>query len=760
MDEVGMITLRPYQEEFVGEVRAQFRAGKRAVLLQSPTGSGKGATAGFVVHNAVSKGNRVYIVAHRQEILEQLATHVHVAGLDHGYITADRGINNLHRIQVASIQTLARRLDMVPEPDLLILDECFPAGTIVGGKPIETLNPGDWVEGKNGLEQVVNCQRRAAKSMVRCHLIDGQSIECTANHPFWTNRGWVKASTLTSRDMVLTIMSDENDMFHVWERSELHKSMFIRCGKKTRTSVLLKRMPMEVSKRDFIGYNGEHESEICVRSDENPESNVQSRVQGKSKNDSSRNGMETADSRWERQANSGASNAFGINSWLGNGGCGSDPSASVFGLSALLQTGHCESPIKNWSGSGWIFSWANRSEISRPKKRTTSFWTRVDRVEVLQQTSDGTFGGVCPDGFVYNVETTGTHTYTANGILVHNCHHASANTYQTVIKRWQKTKILGLTATPCRLDGRGLNDIFEAMVLGPTVGWLISNGYLAKPVYYAPAKSVDLSGVHITAGDFNKHELEETFDKPTITGDAVAHYKKLAGDRQAICFCVSLAHSAHVVESFTAAGVRCEGIDGTMHRTRRRSVMDQFRVGETRVLVSVDLIGEGVDVPAVGAAILLRPTASLGLHLQQIGRALRIADGKPNAIILDHAGNLLRHGLAETEREWTLEGRKKGERRKKDEEPACRQCEKCFRIFDGDKCPECGTVREAKPREIEQRSGELRVLTPEEIQMLAKRKEVGRARSLAGLLAIEKARGYKPGWAQHVFASRNRRSAA
>jgi superfamily II DNA or RNA helicase len=212
-----------------------------------------------------------------------------------------------------------------------------------------------------------------------------------------------------------------------------------------------------------------------------------------------------------------------------------------------------------------------------------------------------------------------------------------------------------------------------------------------------------------------------------------------------------------VADQFNAAGYRAATIDGTMDREARREVVRALGDGRLHVLTSCEIINEGFDLPLVTAAILLRPTKSLGLHLQQIGRVLRPAPGKTKAIILDHVGNLSRHGFAEDVRDWTLEGRKKKKRKASDEEEIQqRQCPDCYCCHPpAPVCPECGYEYPRKEREIEQAEGELVQIDPKEIAR-QKRQEQGSAQTLEDLIALGRARGYRSPdvWAKHVWNSR------
>jgi superfamily II DNA or RNA helicase len=347
-------------------------------------------------------------------------------------------------------------------------------------------------------------------------------------------------------------------------------------------------------------------------------------------------------------------------------------------------------------------------------------------------------------------------------IIADEAHHATAGSWRKVIAHHSQARVLGVTATPQRLDGRGLKDVFDDLIRGPEVADLIEGGHLAPPVYFAPPIVADLSHIGTRGGDFAQEELAEEMDKPMITGDAVEHYSRICRGAPAVAFCCSVKHAQHVAEQFNAAGYKAATIDGTMDREARREVVRALGDGRLHVLTSCEIINEGFDLPLVTAAILLRPTKSLGLHLQQIGRVLRPAPGKAKAIILDHVGNLSRHGFAEDIRDWTLEGRKKKKRKASDEEEIQqRQCPDCYCCHPpAPVCPECGFEYPKKEREIEQAEGELVEIDPKEIAR-QKRQEQGSAQTYEELVALGRSRGYaRPdAWAKHLINARSQRRA-
>lgn len=354
----------------------------------------------------------------------------------------------------------------------------------------------------------------------------------------------------------------------------------------------------------------------------------------------------------------------------------------------------------------------------------------------------------------------------ADLVIFDEAHHVlEGNMWGKALALLGKPRVLGVTATPCRGDGRGLGldagGIFDDMIEVASVRELIDGGHLVRPVVYAPVpQSLDLSGIKTRAGDYERAELSSRMDTPTITGDAVGHYARLCPGVPAIAFGVSIEHCQHIAAEFRAAGFNFQPIDGTMDSDTRKGLIRGLGNGIDG-LVSADLIGEGVDVPAVGAVILLRPTKSLGLYLQQVGRGLRTCAGKTHAVILDHVGNTLIHGLPEEDREWSLEGmRKKTRKGEASESVPVKQCPVCYAVHSpAPACPMCAhayldeTARGGPP---EQAPGELKEVTAELAAKLRAEKQaaVRGAKSLEELRLVAARLGYKAGWADHVWAAR------
>jgi DNA repair protein RadD len=349
-------------------------------------------------------------------------------------------------------------------------------------------------------------------------------------------------------------------------------------------------------------------------------------------------------------------------------------------------------------------------------------------------------------------------------LVIDEAHRAAAETYRRIIMAYPRAKIVGLTATPARTDGRGLGDVFDDLVIGPDVAELMERGYLCRYRILAPDSDVDMSGSKIQMGDYATADVEAAVDRPTVTGDAVATYLKHATGSRCIVFCASLKHARHVRDSYLSAGVAAEYMDGDTPSGEREAILGRLARGETKILTNVDLVIEGVDVPAVECVQWLRPTASLIIWMQGNGRGFRPADGKSSLLIMDHVKNWQRHGLPDDAREWTLHGQPKRKRGAVEREITAKQCAKCYAVFQSGPtaCPNCGEPLAGEPRLIQEVAGDLIELNLTAVRLaqaaeaVAKRKEQGAARTLADLVALAIRRGQKKPaeWAAIVAAAR------
>jgi len=280
----------------------------------------------------------------------------------------------------------------------------------------------------------------------------------------------------------------------------------------------------------------------------------------------------------------------------------------------------------------------------------------------------------------------------ADTIILDEAHHAVADGHRGILEAYLHERVVGFTATPIRMDGRGLGDIFDTLIIAAKPSALIQRNLLANPrCFSAPEEFLpNLVGIRRALGDFTPAGLDERINRETLVGNIVNEYQKRAGDHTALVFAATLEHSRHIVARFNAAGVPAEHLDGEAPMADRDAIVDRLRKGVTRVVSNMGILHEGFDLPRTYAVVLARPTLSLCLYLQQTGRALR-RYGNRRPLILDHARNVIRFGLPEADREFSLT-----ETITVDERGSAlvRRCEQCGALYAASckACPECGFV--------------------------------------------------------------------
>lgn len=344
--------------------------------------------------------------------------------------------------------------------------------------------------------------------------------------------------------------------------------------------------------------------------------------------------------------------------------------------------------------------------------------------------------------------------------------HVGGDGLDALVK-WLKSHgcyIIGLSATPWKLSGKGLGCWYDDMVNGLGVRALIDAGRLSDYKAFAPAHP-DLSSVQITGGDYAKGQLASFMEQDRVlVGNAVSHYKKHAYGKLNIAYCVSINHSQMVAQSFRDAGIPAAHMDGATPEPERKRIITAFAKRELLVLSNCELLTYGFDLASqvnmdvtIECMSDLRPTKSLALQMQKWGRVLRRKDYP--ALIFDHANNLQEHGLPCQVRDWSLEDRKKrGSREESERTVAVRQCDQCYFCHPpAPVCPSCGFVYPIVGREIDEVEGELSEVQIEQQRKQA-RQEVGKAKTIAELKAIAAARGYAPGWVWQMAKVKNIRS--
>ena len=386
---------------------------------------------------------------------------------------------------------------------------------------------------------------------------------------------------------------------------------------------------------------------------------------------------------------------------------------------------------------------------TRNKKRVLFLVHRKELIEQITETFE--FVGVNLDyvqfAMVQTLVRRLDNTTRPDLIITDENHHGLANSYRKIYAHFEEVLRLGFTATPIRLNGSGLGDVNDILIEEVTAEWLIENNYLSPYKYYAP-KLINTNNLKLNnLKEFSNTSVDKEM-KNVIYGDVIRHYTELADGEQAIAYCHSVEASKQTAHEFNLAGIHAEHIDGKTSKQERERVIQSFRDGKIKVLCNVDLIGEGFDVPDCSTVIMLRPTKSLSLFIQQSMRGMRYRPNK-TSIIIDHVGNATQHGLPDMQRQWSLKGKKKVQ----EAEIKIRECTNCFAVYEPTKhkhCPLCGHVEEVDVRETEysqDKNAELEEVTKDDFEVTLDFRTPEDCNSLQELQDLAKAKKYKPGWA-------------
>jgi DNA repair protein RadD len=352
-------------------------------------------------------------------------------------------------------------------------------------------------------------------------------------------------------------------------------------------------------------------------------------------------------------------------------------------------------------------------------------------------------------------------------LVFDEAHHARAETWIALIERQPQARLLGVSATPARLDGKGLgieaDGFFDDLVLGPSTKELIGRGWLSPVRCFVPERRVDTARLHIRGGEYAAEEAAAAASTAAIVGDVLEHYARRADHQPAIAFCATVAHAQFIASEFRNAGYRAHCVHGGLPKGER----DELILGlgsNIEILTSCDLISEGLDCASVACCILLRPTKSLVLHRQQIGRGMRPMLGKAALAVNDHVGNCLVHGLPTSEPIWTLAGVDKPEG-----SPPLWECPRCgcLNPLAQTVCDECGYERPSgggrqaplpAPGTLREMDVDAWVIALPHREFVA-RFVLGEL-SETDAYAYATACGYRPGWLWHLKRKRAERAAA
>lgn len=341
-------------------------------------------------------------------------------------------------------------------------------------------------------------------------------------------------------------------------------------------------------------------------------------------------------------------------------------------------------------------------------------------------------------------------------IIIDEAHHATAKTYRDILGAFPDCYQLGVTATPIRTDKTGFDDLFDALVTGPTVAELIKLGHLSPFRLFADSNPMTTKGVRTVAGDYSANAIARANDVVELSGNLINSYREYANGKRCVVFAVNVEHSRAIASRYNEVGITAHHLDGTTPSNERKDVLEQFKKGKIKVISNCQLFDEGLDIPALEAVQIAKPTKSLSRWLQMVGRSLRVNQGKEYAVIIDHTKNWAIHGLPTRKRIWTLDGLQEVE------SPAIER-------------KESGEVQQIEVVEQEQTLLEIQINPDDEWQQIydellencqAYGRKIGwvfyRLEELQPPLKIweryAQLRGYKSGWAKFRFEDQEKKA--
>lgn len=667
---------RPFQKTAHEALREGFRAGHKNQLIMAPTGAGKSYLGHRIAHEALLKGKRAIFVCDRSALIDQTSETADEYGLAaHGIIKADhwRRDESLP-YQIASIQTIMKR-EFWPKVDVVIIDECFPGDTLIdtpnGKVRIDTLNTGNLIYNSCGEAQIISVFSKVVSATVKVRLSNGTSIECTRDHPIFTEMGWRPAGSLERGARLFC----REDVQSLWE-GDAPVHLEDGCSRRASgvgASVSGAGMLREILREEIEEPNAQRG--VARKDDRHVEAD---RAQA----NSSRR-------EWKRSDEHSDEDAGCSRDRMARGVCGEDAQEPCAGVSVQLQDRHCQSYLGDCDRTGWRQPSIGEAESAgREEGRLASFaW--VEGVEDVEHAS-----GIR----VYNLRVKTHPSYFANGALVHNCH--------TQYKAWtefvQKTDAacIGLSATPF---SPGLGKLFTNLINAATMDDLTRQGILV-PMVPLTCVRADMTGAATNSrGEWADRAAEERGLE--IVGDVVAEWIKHGQGRKTIVFGSTIRHCEEITRQFIEAGVMAAAYTSNTTPPERDALLAEYKKVDSaiRVLVSVEALAKGFDVRDVGCVVDCRPLRkSLSTAIQMWGRGLRASKetGKEDCILLDHSGNIMRfledfeqiyyHGLDALDMGEKLD---KAVRDKDDYEP--KGCPSCGHKPFARHCVACGFEKQA-----------------------------------------------------------------
>ena len=673
--------LREYQRRTLDQLYGWFRKNSGNPCIVMPTGSGKSHIVAALCKEAVQEypETRILMLTHVKELIEQNAEKMrqHWADAPLGIYSASIGIKQLDVITFAGIQSIVNKAEKLGHIDLCIIDECFVGETLIstpsGDKRIDQVRCGDVVYNQSGRGVVNAVSCKISDDIYIVRLSNGKEIKCTGNHPFFTEKGWVKCAKLEKGSNLFSI----KDMRSLWERVQtLDKKESGWVGKISdartdmdKAKILLAQVCKEI-KPDSIG---------CSSKEKN-QSNIK------------RNKAQTYKTWRERAIASLATVSLATRTRGGLGCRASDSDkngSSQWDLSERLQSRHSESGNQISDRVRWRESWDIGTPSSRSKENRVLGSVRVESVTHIKR------GSPTP---VFNLQVSGHPSYFAEGVAVHNCHlvsHKDEGNYRKLIEYLKAInphlRVVGLTATPFRLGHGMITDkpaIFDDLIEPVRIEELIAKGYLTTLRSKVTTLDFDLSAVKKRGGEYIESDLQKAVNVRDKNIKVVQEIISLAGDRKAwLLFCTGVDHARNIAQILKAHNITAECVTGDTPKPERERILNDFKAGKITAVTNANVLTTGFDHPGIDLIAMLRPTMSPTLYVQMAGRGMRVAEGKTDCLVLDFAGVVRTHGAIVNVQPPKKGGSGNGEAPIK----VCEQCHEILHIS-AKQCPCCGFV--------------------------------------------------------------------
>lgn len=659
--EFTIMILRPYQHRAVTKAEKALKK-KGNTLLVASTGAGKTVMLADLAGRIKGK---TLVLQHRAELVDQNSRKFKQVNpsWSTSFFTAEQKSFG-GQATFAMQQTLCRNLGHLPRFDHVIVDECFPAGTVVSpGIPIEQIKVGDSVDAfcpetkTFHRKQVTHVFKNEFKKTLVKITSASYNMMCTPNHPVLTKRGWVEAQNIIGGDYVY------RELFLVREgcgnKNKITKNSIQWQGENLLRPGMFRGIQGYAVKDNY----GRNKPKVCFRTNEEKQPYAQTRNKGLCFKTTKRIKVEAASTRWKRDwTNNTATNIARCYTRIIAGIQRKNRTNEIAGVCGALQNRPCVASDDVGYRGGREKSQFNKTQGTGCKERRLFGWQRVDSVEIYQQADIERSARMRGIDYVYNIEVEGLHTYVADGFVVHNCHHIVAPTYQAIIDacmdRNPDLLLSGFTATPERGDKKSLRRYFNNVADKITIKELVSMGFLVPPRAFVVnvGAQEELSKLKNLSAFGDQSEVARVLDTKVINGEVVRHWKEKAHDRQTIIFCATVEHARDVADAFRSAGVACGVVSGDTADCDRKRILSDFDKGKLQVITNVAVLTEGYDSQPVSCVILLRQCSEKGPMIQMAGRGLRTVDPelypgvvKRDCLILDFGTSLMTHGNLDQE---------------------------------------------------------------------------------------------------------------